>query len=538
MGSRLVPYFPPVDTERFAPDPDARRRAREELGLPQDATVVGSVGNINPQKGQPLFVEAAAQLRESHPDTRFAILGASYDTHTEYEQRVRERASELGLDVVIRDPGSRVAELAAAFDVFWLTSEPRSEGTPTVLEEAMALGIPAVATDVGAVAEVVENGTTGYVVPPLDAGAIAAATRRLLDGRVAEMGEASRARALAEFTAGRSADVHVEAFELALRHRRSRNAAALLPSRDGRPERPSLVRELAVCPACRSALEWGEAGATCTACSREYPVVDGVPVLIAEKESEGLKADQAEFFDEHTDEEFETTRPHGTPALYSWFLGLKFERSVDQLPEVVDGATALTVCGGSGLDAEYLARAGAHVIASDISLGAAQRTAERARRHGLHIEPVVAAVEALPFADRAVDLVYVHDGLHHLEDPSDGVAEMARVTRDALSLTEPARAAITAAAVKVNLAEHVEEAGNIVARMTIPEVSDQLRAEGFEIVGTRRYAMLYRQEPGPVMRLLSRPSIWPLTRAAYRAGDRLMGRFGNKIAVQARRGGV
>ena len=95
----------------------------------------------------------------------------------------------------------------------------------------------------------------------------------------------------------------------------------------------------------------------------------------------------------------------------------KFRRSVKGVEDRLPGATLLTVCGGSGMDAEFLAQQGAVVIASDLSLGAAQRAVERGRRAGLPIEAVVADAEHLPFADRSVDIVYVHDGLHHLSDP-------------------------------------------------------------------------------------------------------------------------
>ena len=87
----------------------------------------------------------------------------------------------------------------------------------------------------------------------------------------------------------------------------------------------------------------------------------------------------------------------------------------------------LTVCGGSGLDAEFLHRAGARVILSDISEGVLDRRLHGHAGFGLDIELVVADAENLrPFADRSVDIVYVHDGLHHLEHPMDAIGEMAR----------------------------------------------------------------------------------------------------------------
>ena len=78
------------------------------------------------------------------------------------------------------DPGDDVARFLKVLDVFLLTSVPRSEGVSTTVLEAMATGVPVVATDVGGLDEVVENGRTGYVVPPLRADAIAAAALRLI----------------------------------------------------------------------------------------------------------------------------------------------------------------------------------------------------------------------------------------------------------------------------------------------------------------------------------------------------------------------
>jgi 2-polyprenyl-3-methyl-5-hydroxy-6-metoxy-1,4-benzoquinol methylase len=138
------------------------------------------------------------------------------------------------------------------------------------------------------------------------------------------------------------------------------------------------------------------------------------------------KAAQSAYGDRTEHAEFEIERPMGAPDLYGFFLKEKLRRSLEPFNGRLDGWTALVVCGGSGMDAEFLALAGASVISSDLSLGAAHRVRERARRHGVSITPVVADVEHLPFADGSVDLVYVHDGLHHLEDPSAGIADGSR----------------------------------------------------------------------------------------------------------------
>lgn len=273
---------------------------------------------------------------------------------------------------------------------------------------------------------------------------------------------------------------------------------------------------------------------------------DGIPVILddldfaAHDEIEhlvdsdhGHKRSQAAFYDEASAAEFEITRPHSTPALYQWLLADKLRRATRPIAGIIPGSAVLTVCGGSGMDAEFYARLGAHVISADISIGAARRTAERARRFGLPIVSVVADAEHLPFADRSVDVVSVHDGLHHLEDPGRALAEMARVARRAISVTEPADARLTAFAIRLRLARAVEEAGNRVARMQPAVVGDSLRSSGYQIVASNRYLMYYRHVPGRLTRVLSRRPILTVVKAVNRIVDRLVGRFGNKMVVVA-----
>src|SRR5579875_192525 len=142
LRERLVLFHPPVNVERFSHNTQVRNAVRSELGIGADEIVVGTVSNLNPQKGHRTFIRAAAQLRKIRPRLQIVILGRQYDAHRKYYQSLLEEAKRLGLvlgqDLTIRDPGLRVHEWAQAFDVFWMTPEPRSEGIPTVIEEAMA----------------------------------------------------------------------------------------------------------------------------------------------------------------------------------------------------------------------------------------------------------------------------------------------------------------------------------------------------------------------------------------------------------------
>lgn len=309
---------------------------------------------------------------------------------------------------------------------------------------------------------------------------------------------------------------------------------------NGTPALPEwLLRSLA-CPACHAPLRWS-GDAVCCGCARRYPLVDGIPVLLPagciglghSDTPEEHKLHQAAHFDHAVTPAFEVERPHGAPALYRFLIGQKLRRSIRALRPLLPGATVLVVCGGSGMEAEFLARLGARVVCSDISLGAARRAVERARRHGVPITALVADVEYLPFADQSIDVVYVHDGLHHLGEPVRGLREMARVAARALSVNEPARAAMTRLAVCLGWARMHEEAGNAVTRLARAAVAAELAAHGFAVVHTERYAMSYRHEPGRIMTALSRRGLLTLAITAWWLLNALIGRVGNKLTVQA-----
>jgi glycosyltransferase involved in cell wall biosynthesis len=182
---RVVPngYAPGVILPRLA--------ARERLGLPPDARVVGWAGRMWEVKGPDLLVEAAALLEV--PGALVVMIGDGPERAT-----VEAICAARGLDQV-RLLGARddVAQLMSAFDVLALSS--RSEGTPMVLLEAMAAGVPVVSFAVGGIPDVVSESSAWLVPPgdvaalaralhdaltlPAEAGARASAARRVLDER-------------------------------------------------------------------------------------------------------------------------------------------------------------------------------------------------------------------------------------------------------------------------------------------------------------------------------------------------------------------
>ena len=313
-----------------------------------------------------------------------------------------------------------------------------------------------------------------------------------------------------------------------------------------------LAQGLLVCPVCHGSLVLDNDGFSCGPCARRYPIDDSIPIFVDQKLSDHdeldhltghgrsanrdrHKAEQAAYFDRQLMAEFELERPWGAPPFYRFLLLEKFRRAVRPLGRRLDGWTALTICGGSGMDAEFLVRAGASVVSSDISLEAAKRTRERARRHGVVIASIVADAEHLPFRDQSMDLVFVHDGLHHLEDPDVGLSEMARVARRAVSISEPAKAAATAFAARLGLARLSEESGNIVARLDPIAAARLLEDAGFLILRRQRYAMYYRHHPGRLFAFVSRPWLFGIAKRTWRAANVVLGRVGNKLAIVAER---
>jgi glycosyltransferase involved in cell wall biosynthesis len=186
--------------------PDARRRARQALGLPPWATVVGAVGRLCYQKAPEDFIAAMRKL--ARPGVCGIWVGDG-----ELARRMAHLARTLtGTPVVFAGERSDVLEILPAFDVFVLSS--RYEGLPTVVVEAMTCGVPVVATAVNAVPDVVVPGETGLLVPPSRPDLLAEAVRYLLDSpqTAARMAQAAQARLGDSYSAERLADALAAAY--------------------------------------------------------------------------------------------------------------------------------------------------------------------------------------------------------------------------------------------------------------------------------------------------------------------------------------
>jgi glycosyltransferase involved in cell wall biosynthesis len=192
LGKERVVFVPNgVGPPRLVSRPAARR----ELGVSDDAVVIGFVGRLVAQKAPAVLLRAFAATTRIVPQARLAMVGAG-----PLGDAMRNLAAELGVGDKILWLGERDARgVLAGFDIFALSS--RKEGLPYVVLEAMATGLPIVATSSAGVEALVESGVNGAVVPPDDSTAFGRALIALAANpvRLAEQGAASRRRA-AEFT--------------------------------------------------------------------------------------------------------------------------------------------------------------------------------------------------------------------------------------------------------------------------------------------------------------------------------------------------
>lgn len=167
---RVVAIPNGIDVSRFHQDPQAGMAVRRAFGVGDAEMLVVTVARLVWFKGLDMLLDAAAAVAERRSDVRFLIVGDGVQ-----RQDLEAQAARLGIADRVTFAGERrdVPELLAAADVFALSSV--SEGMPISILEAMASARAVVATDVGGVGELVDHGRTGFLVPPHDAGAFAAA---------------------------------------------------------------------------------------------------------------------------------------------------------------------------------------------------------------------------------------------------------------------------------------------------------------------------------------------------------------------------
>jgi glycosyltransferase involved in cell wall biosynthesis len=193
--------------------PAQRALARAALGCSESGFVIGFVGRLIEQKGVDVLIDAFPAIRERHPQATLVIVGDG-----PLRERLRARAERLGLGASARFAGwvPQARSIMPACDLVAMPS--RWEGFGLTALEAMACGLPLVASDVDALPEILRDQETGLLVPPDDSRALAAAINGLLDRPewAAQLGGHGRERVLRFFSVERMAGATIDVYIAAL----------------------------------------------------------------------------------------------------------------------------------------------------------------------------------------------------------------------------------------------------------------------------------------------------------------------------------
>jgi glycosyltransferase involved in cell wall biosynthesis len=176
IPAEKIVYVPnSIDLDIFQRARPQRDALRAEFGLAPQTTVVGSIARLSKAKNLPLLLNAAKRLIDARLDVSFVVVGDGPERDS-----LERTARGLGIASRVHFAGWRddIPEMLAAFDIFGLSS--LTEGLPKAALEAMASGIPIVATDVGGMSQLVRHGETGLLVPAGDLDQLTEAIRSLI----------------------------------------------------------------------------------------------------------------------------------------------------------------------------------------------------------------------------------------------------------------------------------------------------------------------------------------------------------------------
>ena len=213
----VIPYG--VGTMGFSPHGDVQQDWRQELGIPREATVALSVGRMATKKGYQVLLPLLGRLFQAHPNLHLVLAGAG-DRLQEFERQASQWAGRVHFPGLVYRQG--LPDLYRSADLFVLPAvhdrAGNVDGLPNVILEAMASGLPVVASEISGIPLAVEDGRTGLLVPEGDDEALYRALDRLAgDRREAEhMGRAARAKAVEELTWDAIAARYEAAYEAAV----------------------------------------------------------------------------------------------------------------------------------------------------------------------------------------------------------------------------------------------------------------------------------------------------------------------------------
>ena len=181
-----------IDTETFSPDPASGLYLRKEWQIEDEAILIGSVGRITPVKGHVYFLKTAAELVKAYAKIKFVVVGGAVGGESAYRKFLKTYAAMLKLEDHLIWAGERhdMPEVYNALNLLMNCSS--SEGGPTVIAEAMACGIPCVATDVGDCRNMI--GDCGQIVPSGSALALEKASLQMIENLGQNRSFASKCR--------------------------------------------------------------------------------------------------------------------------------------------------------------------------------------------------------------------------------------------------------------------------------------------------------------------------------------------------------
>lgn len=206
---KIVTILNGFDVSRLRPDREAREEARAELGIEARDVAVGHVARFHPVKRHDLFLRAAAAVARSVPEARFVLCGPGVEWRN---PELAKLAKPLGDRVIMLGERADMPRVYPAFDL--CCSSSSAEALPLAVGEAMACGVPVVATDCGDSASLVAD--TGRIVPVGDEPALAAAIGELAAAPTAErraLGAAARRRVESRYSLDRMVDSYSELWE-------------------------------------------------------------------------------------------------------------------------------------------------------------------------------------------------------------------------------------------------------------------------------------------------------------------------------------
>lgn len=183
-----------IDTKSFSPPAD-RAAVKASLGLPS-GPLVGCFGRIRAQKGTDVFVDAMIELLRDRPEAAAIVMGRATEKHIGFERDLKARVAAAGLsDRFLFPPEVPVHDIAEWYQALDLFIAPqRWEGFGLTPLEAMACGVPVIATTVGAFEELIVPGETGALIAPGDVAAMVSAAARLLDDPTERSRQSANAR--------------------------------------------------------------------------------------------------------------------------------------------------------------------------------------------------------------------------------------------------------------------------------------------------------------------------------------------------------